>query len=139
MMDPHALRDAAAAGIEIGAHSVSHPRLSRLTPGQAEREIVASQAQLEDAIGRPVRSFAYPFGEAPPAAVNVVARRFDAGFGIGLAFVTPRSRATVFERIDAHYLRHTDRLPNLESRRLRTWLAARSVLRRARRGRSSWS
>jgi len=130
MMDPHALRDAADAGIEIGAHSVSHPRLSRLTPEQAEREIVDSQAQLEDAVGRPVRSFAYPFGDAPPAAVDVVARRFDAGFGIGLTFATPRSRPAVIARIDAHYLRGRPRLTGLDRLPARGWLAIRAVARR---------
>jgi len=136
MMDTRALRDAADAGIEIGAHSVSHPRLSRLTPEQAEREIVGSQAQLEDAVGRPVRSFAYPFGDAPAAAVDVVARRFDAGFGIGLAFATPRSRRAAIGRIDAHYLRNRARLPDLASPPLRAWLAARSVARRVKHGAS---
>ena len=133
MMDARALREAAAAGIEIGAHSVSHPRLSRLTAAQVEREIADSQARLEDAVGRPVRGFAYPFGDAPPAAVDVVARRFDAGFGITLAWATPRSRVTQLERIDAHYLRRRARLSGLGRVSSRGWLAARSVLRRVRR------
>jgi peptidoglycan/xylan/chitin deacetylase (PgdA/CDA1 family) len=134
IMDVRALRDAAAAGIEIGAHSVSHARLSRLRPEQAEREIGDSQARLEDAVGRPVRSFAYPFGDAPAAAVDVVARRFDAGFGIGLRFATPRSRAAVLERIDAHYLRGRTSLTALGRLPARGWLAVRSVARRVKHG-----
>ncbi|MFO7694295.1 MAG: polysaccharide deacetylase family protein [Vicinamibacterales bacterium] len=133
MMDAHALRDAADAGIEIGAHSVSHPRLSRTPAERVEREIADSQAHLEDAVGRPVRAFAYPFGDAPPAAVDAVARHFDAGFGIELAFATARSRVAVIERIDAHYLRGRPRLTDLGRASTRGWLAARSVLRRARR------
>jgi peptidoglycan/xylan/chitin deacetylase (PgdA/CDA1 family) len=131
LLDARALRDAAAAGFDIGAHSVSHPRLSRLAPPQIEREIVDSQARLQDVVGRAVRCFAYPFGDAPPAAVDVVARRFEAGFGIGLAHATPRSPVTTLERIDAYYLRGRSRLAGLDSLSMRAWLSARSVLRRA--------
>jgi peptidoglycan/xylan/chitin deacetylase (PgdA/CDA1 family) len=133
LLDACALRDAADSGIEIGAHSVSHPHLSRLSPEDMEREIVGSQARLEDVIGRPVRCFAYPFGDAPPPAIDVVERRFAAGFGIDLAYASPRSRVSTFERIDAYYLRGRARLAGLERPSTRAWLAARAVLRRARR------
>jgi peptidoglycan/xylan/chitin deacetylase (PgdA/CDA1 family) len=133
LLDAPAFRDAADSGVEIGAHSVSHPRLSRLSPEAAEREIVDSQARLEDVIGRPVRCFAYPFGDAPPSATAVVERHFAAGFGIDLAYASPRSRVSTFERIDAYYLRGRARLTDLERPSTRVWLATRAVLRRARR------
>lgn len=48
--------------VEIGAHTVSHPMLSAL-PLEAQRtEIAHSKRKLEEILGRPVTSFAYPFG-----------------------------------------------------------------------------
>jgi peptidoglycan/xylan/chitin deacetylase (PgdA/CDA1 family) len=48
--------------IEIGAHTVSHSMLSALSPSVQHDEIRQSRADLEEILGTPVRSFAYPFG-----------------------------------------------------------------------------
>ncbi len=57
------LRDLAAVpGIEIGAHTQTHPRLADLPAALQEREIVGSRRALEDLLDKPVLSFAYPFG-----------------------------------------------------------------------------
>ncbi len=50
------------AGIEIGAHTVSHPILTRIPQDAARREIRDSKRILEDITGGPIRSFAYPNG-----------------------------------------------------------------------------
>lgn len=49
-------------GVEIGAHTISHPRLARLSPERQRSEIVASRRRLETIGGRPVTAFAYPYG-----------------------------------------------------------------------------
>lgn len=49
-------------GVEIGAHSHSHPQMDTLLPGRAWDELTRSKAMLEDALGQEVRSFAYPHG-----------------------------------------------------------------------------
>ncbi len=57
------IRRIAAEGLlEIGAHSVHHPRLSTLSDEQQAEEIVQSKQQLEAASGKPVTSFGYPYG-----------------------------------------------------------------------------
>lgn len=57
------LRDLAAAGIEIGAHSRTHADLGRVADAdQLFDEIVVSRNELEDALGLPIRYFAFPFG-----------------------------------------------------------------------------
>lgn len=48
---------------EIGAHTVSHPMLSRLPLEKQKEEIVCSKDKLERLIGEPVTSFAYPHGD----------------------------------------------------------------------------
>lgn len=56
------LRELDAKGFGIGAHSVEHPILSHCTPEQAYREISESREHLEELLGSPVKSFAYPNG-----------------------------------------------------------------------------
>lgn len=62
MMTVAQIKDLHAQGIEIGAHTVSHPILKRLDEATARREILASRSELEAIIGAPVTSFAYPNG-----------------------------------------------------------------------------
>jgi peptidoglycan/xylan/chitin deacetylase (PgdA/CDA1 family) len=56
------LRAMAAAGIEIGAHTLTHPILTRLSDEAADREIRRSREDLETGLGAPVHHFAYPNG-----------------------------------------------------------------------------
>lgn len=48
--------------IEIGAHTMTHTRLSSLCPADQWKEIVDSKKILESIIKKEVVSFAYPFG-----------------------------------------------------------------------------
>jgi peptidoglycan/xylan/chitin deacetylase (PgdA/CDA1 family) len=75
--DVHAL---AGLGFTIGAHTVSHPILSRLEPARARAEIEGSRAMIEAACGRRPRAFAYPNGGADDYTPAVVAMVREAGF-----------------------------------------------------------
>jgi len=66
MLDWRALRNLHEAGVEIGAHTVSHPELDTLNRARARREMADSKHALEDGLGRAVKSFAYPHGYAAP-------------------------------------------------------------------------
>ena len=48
---------------EIGAHTLSHPDLTRLSLAEAKREIEGSRAYLEDQLGHGVTMFCYPYGK----------------------------------------------------------------------------
>lgn len=50
-------------GVELGAHTVTHPILQRLEADRAREEIVESKRELEALLGQPVRYFAYPNGQ----------------------------------------------------------------------------
>jgi peptidoglycan/xylan/chitin deacetylase (PgdA/CDA1 family) len=63
MLSTDQLRALHAAGMGIGAHTVSHPILARCDEQTARREIADSRAQLEALLGEPVRLFAYPNGK----------------------------------------------------------------------------
>lgn len=58
------LRALADAGWEIGSHTVTHPMLTHIARDDALREeLTASRATLEQALGRPCRALAYPYGD----------------------------------------------------------------------------
>lgn len=63
MMDEAEVRSLHKAGMEIGAHTVTHPILSTLSREASRQEISTSKAALEGIIGHPVSSFAYPNGQ----------------------------------------------------------------------------
>ena len=75
------LRELAAAGVEIGAHTRSHADLGSISDEDALfEEIVGSKRDLEQTLECPVRYFAFPFGL--PANLSTAAFRiaFEAGF-----------------------------------------------------------
>ncbi|SHI55753.1 polysaccharide deacetylase family protein [Desulfofundulus thermosubterraneus] len=56
------LKEMADYGITIGAHTLDHPRLTRIPLEEARRQIKESKALLEAGLGRPVEVFSYPYG-----------------------------------------------------------------------------
>jgi peptidoglycan/xylan/chitin deacetylase (PgdA/CDA1 family) len=85
-----ALVEAAAEGLDIGSHTVSHPWLPELTSEQVGRELAESRATLEDLLGRRVTSLAYPTGGWTPA---VRAAAGEAGYRIGITVDRGRNTA----------------------------------------------
>lgn len=63
MMTSEQVREMRAAGMLIGAHTVSHPILARLNIADARREIGESKERLEGILGNTVMLFAYPNGK----------------------------------------------------------------------------
>lgn len=63
MLTTDMIRAMMEQGIEIGAHTVSHPILTSLPDAGALQEMEESKRQLEAITGRPVRYFAYPNGK----------------------------------------------------------------------------
>ncbi len=77
LMDDAQVRDWLAAGNWIGAHTCTHPRLSRIPRAQAKEEIRAGKKKLEDRFGQSIEHFAYPFGDYDEEVVEMVR---EAGF-----------------------------------------------------------
>lgn len=62
IVDRSELLELAAAGFEIGAHSVEHTDLRTVSYTAALDELRRSKETLEDMLGRAVTTMAYPFG-----------------------------------------------------------------------------
>ena len=127
------IRDMQVGGMEFGAHTLTHPDLTRLPVERIEEEICGSKTIIEDALGTPVTCFAYPYGRYDGRSYDVVQRYFVAGCSDRLGLVTSRSDPYALERVDAYYLR-SDRLFGLMLTRWFPWyVRMRSGPRRVRR------
>lgn len=71
-MGSEQIRDIADGGIELVAHTVSHPDLLNVVPSEARRQIVESKRALEDLFDVNVAAFAYPIGHFNKAIVGFV-------------------------------------------------------------------
>jgi peptidoglycan/xylan/chitin deacetylase (PgdA/CDA1 family) len=66
--------------VTIGAHTLSHYNLKRLSDGKALMEMQEGAGRLEIELGERPRHFAYPYGYASAAGPREVALAKDAGF-----------------------------------------------------------
>jgi peptidoglycan/xylan/chitin deacetylase (PgdA/CDA1 family) len=79
------LRELAAAGWEIGSHTCSHPRLSRLDDDEIGAELERSRRICEEQTAQPCHSLAYPYSDYDERAV-----RAAAAAGYSFAVSVPR-------------------------------------------------
>ncbi len=86
---PLELRQLAAAGMCIGAHTTSHPRLSRMSDALAMSELSENRRRLEQALGQEIWALAYPFGDS--AAVSAREIEFARQSGFRCAFLNEES------------------------------------------------
>ena len=75
------LRQLASEGVVLGAHTQTHPALTRLPAEEARREIAESREDVRRALGEAPRVFAYPFGDHDDVVVRLVR---EEGFELGV-------------------------------------------------------
>ena len=85
-----ALRD---AGMEIGAHTASHPILAQQSDEEARADILRGKQRLEEILGERVRLFAYPNGR-PGLDYRLSHVRMVEELGFDAAVSTARGVAT---------------------------------------------
>ena len=85
----------AGDGFEFGSHTVNHPDLTRLSDQHVIEELSDSRTRLEDRLGRPVRSFSYPFGGY---SERVEFKVIEAGYSSAV-LVRNRHRNTIDKRL----------------------------------------
>lgn len=78
-MTPDEVRTLSKGGlIELGAHTETHPVLSLLSRDSQREEIQRSKTRVEDLVGSPISSFAYPYGDYNEESVAILREnRFD--------------------------------------------------------------
>lgn len=84
-MTEREIRELSSGGlVEIGAHTVSHRRLSGAPPREQREEIVGGKDALEAILGERVTMFSYPFGGRD--ALTAETKRLVAQSGFSCAF-----------------------------------------------------
>jgi peptidoglycan/xylan/chitin deacetylase (PgdA/CDA1 family) len=124
----------AEAGVVLGAHTCTHPRLELLSATEAEREIGDSRSQLERELGLSTNSFAYPYGSVGAVARDVVARTFRCGVTTRLAALSSSDDVALLPRLDTYYFRAAGTLESWGTRLFRMrmgFLAGARTLRRS--------
>ena len=81
MLSEDGVRRLHAAGVEIGAHTATHPDLTTLGFDAARDELASARLTLESLLEAPVTSAAYPYGRATAETVRACGA---AGFTRGL-------------------------------------------------------
>jgi len=129
------LEQISKAGISVGSHTVTHPKMSQLTEAEVENELRISRLDLENRTGRAVDVFAYPYGDSTPSVRRAVTRHFRLACGTQLDFVSSASDSFELPRIDVYYLHNRFCFQALGTRYGSAYIAARSSLRSLR---QSW-
>ena len=119
LIDAAQVRAVAAAGQEVGSHTLTHPHLAGADADTLAAEIGGSRHVLTDVLQAEVASFCYPYGEFDDAAADAVAAAgYDNGCVIGdyspgdrftlpRCYISPRDTAA---HLVARIARHTARL-----------------------------
>lgn len=100
MLDWDEVREMRAAGVSVGAHTVSHPILSRIPDEQAREEIEGSKREIERQLGEAVHGFAYPNGarrDFTPAIKRMLA---EAGYEYALTTILGANAAPSATTLD---------------------------------------
>ncbi len=85
----------------VGGHSVSHPRLPKLTAGDSFYELMANRVALEYLTDRPVNSLAFPYGGYRDK------NRPEVLEGVSEAFLRTGYHHCVY----SHFVTHNEHLP----------------------------
>ena len=123
------VRELKSNAIEFGAHTRTHPDLTRITETQVKRETVESKDAIENEIGGKVTTFAYPYGRMNRRVKEIVAENFDAACSTNLGTTGVDSDLFSLERIDTYYLSRPWVFDSLLSKRFDRYMKFRQALR----------
>jgi peptidoglycan/xylan/chitin deacetylase (PgdA/CDA1 family) len=120
-------------GVQLGAHTRTHPDLTTLPRSAAMEEIDGSIEDIRRQTGVTPRVFAYPFGRATPQVAQLVAGRVRWALTADLRWLGPAEAPALLPRLDAYYFQRTGHLAEWGTWRFRTFVRGRAAGRRFRR------
>ena len=133
MLSWREIREMHAYGIEFGAHTLTHPDLTRLPLVEIETEMRESKERIEQILGADVSSFAYPFGRLDARSRSIAQKYFSRAVSDRLGWAHTRSDLWALERLDAFYMKNAKYWDALFTPWFRGYIFARRVPRELRR------
>ena len=88
LMNAEQMKAWQVAGMEVGAHTQTHPRLKLCSDDELKKELEGCKADLEALAGSPVTQFCYPYGDFDARVVEAARKA-----GYEAATVVNRGRA----------------------------------------------
>lgn len=85
-------------GISVGAHTVSHSILSAQSPAEQLWELTEAKRILEEKVGRPVRSLAYPVGRRTDFDQETKRLAASVGYELAFSMIPGQNRLSGFDR-----------------------------------------
>lgn len=79
-MSGQQIRECREAGFEIGSHTLTHQRITKLSPEGQKQELDANDRILQEITGEKPRIFAYPYGGADAFSAGLCRERYDVSF-----------------------------------------------------------
>lgn len=132
LLDWPAIGALAKQGIAFGAHSRTHPDLTRTAVQQAEEEIAGSRRDIEEKTGKPCEHFCYPYGAWNAEVRRLVAQHFQGACSTAAGTVQSGADPFALPRVDAHYLRSPGLFERLFTSPLEAYIGVRRWIRRLR-------
>jgi peptidoglycan/xylan/chitin deacetylase (PgdA/CDA1 family) len=114
LLDADGIREAAAAGMEIGSHGLRHIDLTTTDDDLLAREVAESRALLTELTGTPPVGFCYPYG-----AVDLRTLLAVRGAGYAYACAVDPGPLAGQHALPRTYIGHRDTAPRLHAKRLR--------------------
>jgi len=127
------IREMRDGGIEFGSHTLTHPDLTRLDRTGIEYEIRKSKEIIEDNLGMPVSSFAYPYGKYDEKSIETARKYYDCACSAELGLLTKESKPYALERVDTYYLRSEKLIDLMFTDLFPLYILLRNIPRRAKR------
>lgn len=132
LMEWTELEEVQKAGCLIEAHTATHPDLRTLSNSQIADEFDEANSVIEGRLGRRPRYLAYPYGYHDARVRAIAARAYRGCFTTRLDYLHAAVSLNAIPRLDAHYLRSTRLVRNLDGQGARAYIALRRALRRLR-------
>ncbi len=86
------VRELDRSGIEMGAHTVTHPILTSIPLERARQEIMESKSRIEAELGKPVIGFAYPNGGRGDFSPEIMSLLREAGIEVAFTLLSGPTR-----------------------------------------------
>ena len=104
MMSAGQIKELAAAGFEIGSHTMTHRRLTEAPDDKLREELIDSKHVLEDIIGKEVAAFSYPYGDYDSRVLEaVVAAGYKSAVTTKLGVLVPTTGIFEIPRVNVRW------------------------------------
>ena len=94
------IREMSDAGMDFGAHTVTHPILANLTAEEQGMELCESRLRLEQQLDRPITSLSYPVGKRESFNDDTRAALSNNGFDWAFSYYGGHSSGVEIDRYD---------------------------------------